>query len=635
MVSFRCFGIDPHTRTHLLITIGFSSSFPSLVLSRKKSIGSMSPSDIIAQPTSSPSYSPILSPSLSSSPSPSPTPSLSEEEELEESLALIEKNLAVLREMKLDKKQHLEIFSQICEIVINDIKKCLLLGKKMENKINKEQGNYLPLRGGEKAEVREKKREEEREQEREEREEREQERDQDEENEEEGRDLEEKLKGYMSLVLLAKRQILEKKFEFEGVKFNYEIILDEDTYEVKGGTLNSIIRAIFEHHMEEYRGNYIDSFVLTYLSFTTPLQLLTILRDYFDNMEEIGKDKPDQIQTFRLRIVSFLKKWIQTSYQDFSEEDKAYLFSFRDEVIEPKVGAIPINIIQKAIEKGKNTKTRAPRSCVSPPIPQAPSRLGLSLLGISPLEFARQMTTKDSMLFRRIRPEEILNQNWTGPNKHTLSPNVIEFIHVFNRNSEMFSSFILEESDIKKRVAVFEWVMEVADELRNLNNFHGLNAILAGIGSTSVYRLKLTKSKLKKRSTMLIDELKELMSSKKNYFNFREALHECAPPCVPYFGLFLSDLVFIHDGNSDFLNDNENHINFQKRRHVANVIQEIQQYQLLPYDLLEVDVILDFIANAKIMSDDERYQRSLEIEPRDEIAQSETKRERRKTLRIQ
>ena len=38
-------------------------------------------------------------------------------------------------------------------------------------------------------------------------------------------------------------------------------------------------------------------------------------------------------------------------------------------------------------------------------------------------------------------------------------------------------------------------------------------------------------------------------------------------PCVPYIGIYLSDLTFIEDGNPEFLD--ENLINFQKQEVIS------------------------------------------------------------------
>jgi hypothetical protein len=49
------------------------------------------------------------------------------------------------------------------------------------------------------------------------------------------------------------------------------------------------------------------------------------------------------------------------------------------------------------------------------------------------------------------------------------------------------------------------------------------------------------------------EETQQVMAREKNFQNFRAHLHQVDPPCIPYLGVYLTDLTFIEDGNKDFV----------------------------------------------------------------------------------
>jgi hypothetical protein len=51
--------------------------------------------------------------------------------------------------------------------------------------------------------------------------------------------------------------------------------------------------------------------------------------------------------------------------------------------------------------------------------------------------------------------------------------------------------------------------------------------------------------KLKDGATKLLTELLLLTSSDKNYCNLRQAVRETVPPCIPYLGIYLDDIMAI------------------------------------------------------------------------------------------
>jgi son of sevenless-like protein len=114
-------------------------------------------------------------------------------------------------------------------------------------------------------------------------------------------------------------------------------------------------------------------------------------------------------------------------------------------------------------------------------------------------------------------------------------------------------------------------------------------------------------------------ELNQVMSSTKNFSEYRALLRIANPPCVPFLGVFLTDLTFIEDGNTDMMRKHPHLINFSKRMKTAEVISDIQQYQSVPYHLHSVPGIVTFVENQLSSSGDigELYSLSLKLEPRE------------------
>jgi len=147
---------------------------------------------------------------------------------------------------------------------------------------------------------------------------------------------------------------------------------------------------------------------------------------------------------------------------------------------------------------------------------------------------------------------------------------------------------ILEPARVKLRAKRFTHLIRVAEQLRNLNNFSTLMSFLAAFNNSAVSRLKFTKQLIPKRAMDTLKELELTMSVDGSSKRYREALHNCNPPIIPYLGTYLSDLTFMDEGNPDFINGL---INMGKRMLSYKTIAEIQRYQQVGYSLKKVDMI--------------------------------------------
>ena len=168
-----------------------------------------------------------------------------------------------------------------------------------------------------------------------------------------------------------------------------------------------------------------------------------------------------------------------------------------------------------------------------------------------------------------------------------------------------------------------------------MNNFSTLTSIISALGTAPIHRLNRTWTQVNARTLTILEQMRRLMGSTKNFGEYRETLHSANPPCIPFFGTFcqisswdislistegvyLTDLTFIEDGIPSVIKKT-NSINFTKRAKTAEVIRDIQQYQSVPYPLKSVGDLQDYILSNMQAAGDvhEMYEKSLAVEPRE------------------
>lgn len=86
-----------------------------------------------------------------------------------------------------------------------------------------------------------------------------------------------------------------------------------------------------------------------------------------------------------------------------------------------------------------------------------------------------------------------MNQAWMKEDKEIKAPNICAMTKWSNHVTRWVVSEIVSVKDLKPRAAMFERFIMLAHNLEKLNNFNGVKEILAGLQSSSIYRLKKTK----------------------------------------------------------------------------------------------------------------------------------------------
>uniref|UniRef100_A0A8D3C6Q1 Ras protein specific guanine nucleotide releasing factor 1 n=1 Tax=Scophthalmus maximus TaxID=52904 RepID=A0A8D3C6Q1_SCOMX len=231
------------------------------------------------------------------------------------------------------------------------------------------------------------------------------------------------------------------------------------------------------------------------------------------------------------------------------------------------------------------------------------------------MEIAEQLTLLDHLVFKVIPYEEFFGQGWMKNDKNEKTPFIMRTTKHFNDISNLIATEILRCEDVVSRVTVIEKWVAVADICRCLHNYNAVLEITSSLNRSSVFRLKKTWLKVSKQTKALIDKLQKLVSSEGRFKNLREALKNCDPPCVPYLGMYLTDLAFIEEGTPNYTEDNL--VNFSKMRMISHIIREIRQFQQTAYKIdLQPKVAQYLLDMSSVLDEESMYEASLRIEPK-------------------
>jgi len=139
-------------------------------------------------------------------------------------------------------------------------------------------------------------------------------------------------------------------------------------------------------------------------------------------------------------------------------------------------------------------------------------------------------------------------------------------------------------SSAKARAGVLTQLIVLGDHLRVMGNLSGVMAIVGGLSAAEIVRLRKSWGSLSKSTVAKHAVLKTLVSQQRSYKFLREALaiSDLDHPAVPYFGMFLTDLTLVDDGNPDYVPSHDNAlrlINIRKWRMLSAVHVELVSHQ--------------------------------------------------------
>ncbi|KAJ6580896.1 ras guanine nucleotide exchange factor domain-containing protein [Mycena capillaripes] len=358
-----------------------------------------------------------------------------------------------------------------------------------------------------------------------------------------------------------------------------EIAIDPDG-SVLAGTVTALVERLTAH--EESDRTFIKSFLMTFKSFITVGDLFDLLVQRFwiqpppkltqAEHEEWANLKQHVI---RVRVLNIFKSMVVDD-DVLEKEDLFILDRMKEFITTDEVARFPIaKLLSILIERVAGV----------PPPPLVPnSSETLKLLDIEPLELARQLTLMENQLNQRIRPMECLRRAREQRTENI--DNITVVIQTSNKIALWVQESVLSQEDSRGRAGVVKHLISVADRCRTMNNFSTMAAIIAGLNTPPIHRLKRTWEQVNSTYMAQFGACETIIDSNKSFTPYRSIMTSVIPPCVPFLGVYLSTLQFIQDFYPDHLpapGANEGAgstlVNFRKRQKASEVINDIKRWQ--------------------------------------------------------
>eukprot|EP01129_Flabellula_baltica_P009792 TRINITY_DN4062_c0_g1_i1.p1 TRINITY_DN4062_c0_g1~~TRINITY_DN4062_c0_g1_i1.p1 ORF type:complete len:588 (+),score=138.55 TRINITY_DN4062_c0_g1_i1:45-1766(+) len=393
-----------------------------------------------------------------------------------------------------------------------------------------------------------------------------------------------------------------------------------DSFIIKAGTLEDLISLCASPTYDET--GFTNIFLQCYRTFTTDIDVLNgFIMKYLEIIKNTEMNEEEKTVS-KMMIMNTIKLWVDENPLDFSETQSLFYKQF-------------YNFVSKNI--AKDFKSYTDKICAvldgsssRPSRLFTPKRLSKSkkkknvnsknFLSYDLKTFGGVLNLITQEYYLNITPNECYSEIYSVRSSlESKSPNIFRMVDFFNKIGAWCCTEIATCQKLEKRWNVFKKMIKLAKFCLDHNNFETTMAIMSGLRSIPIYRMKRTWEKLENHSKVkrIYDELDDFMRNEDNHRQYRLRLLECEPPAVPFIGLFLKDFTVIGDTiPNEITHNGVDLINFEKRRKLCNIIQKVTKWHHMQYEFPDDLNIRHYIDHYKPLSEDEAYEVSLISEPR-------------------
>ncbi|XP_022084342.1 ral guanine nucleotide dissociation stimulator-like isoform X2 [Acanthaster planci] len=403
--------------------------------------------------------------------------------------------------------------------------------------------------------------------------------------------------------------------------------------------------------LQEMDSSYINVFFCTYQTFTNQMEVLQILLDRFKKHQIGNMSKEDTQKNIR----SVILMWLDENLDDFREHPDypclSRLQEFAGEVFDLELGERARRRVEFFKEEAKEAEASNQLSFQASMCDEVDGvmmdNMFLDIKNVDSLLLAQQLTCMDADLFRKVNLQHCLGGMWSQRDKTKTSFNDVASVKAtvtqFNDVCNRVMTTVIEDKTLRShdRAAIIKKWIEVAQVCREMKNFSSAKAIIAGLQTHPVHRLRKVWNAVPRAHVLLFEDLASIFMDDNNFEMSRELLVKegtakfaCVDSprisrkpilnlvrrlsnekasgqrresarmhgTVPYLGTFLTDLIKIDVAYPDTIGDGL--VNFEKKRKEFEVIAQIKLLQNAAknYRIQLVPEFVDWFNNMNVMT---------------------------------
>ncbi len=373
-----------------------------------------------------------------------------------------------------------------------------------------------------------------------------------------------------------------KNTEFDNISvfnnLNTRDVIESNIYEKKFAEI------LISNEQEQF------NFLKIYPLFKRKENILFIWKKYYDAACDINKPQ----------ILNFIILALKNDLIEYKTKDILNIIDGISDVSNKE-------LIRMSVINGKSKTGINKISLVDDPH-ISPNDSNVNIKELNFKEFALELTRIFAHLNEKITYHELLfvaqhDNKYHKNENEIITPIEILIDHFHKLNYMVLHSILIEDKNDGIRMQTIKHILKICEELKILNNYHGLFALIAGLNNSSIQKLDILWKNKKYSNTFI--EFSDIINPTKNYKNYRDIIKKNTKNnFIPYIGITISDIKHILECPLyDIEKDNFN-------MDLYNILLTIlNNYKNTPlkYNIGKNNLMFKWISNIKIIYSDSYF----------------------------